>query len=148
HSIVQNYVPADPQAGFGNLDSPTNGFSASSEHQFQLNQALQFPGKALLQGKAARRAAEIERLNYEATVRDVRLNAAAQFFQLALDMAKGDRIVKSVSDLWQMSNISVPTTGKTDSQKIASKTTKEQQTLRRLKMICIDDKTRLNTMLR
>src|SRR5262249_35057610 len=85
HSIMQRYAPDDPILSFSSLDSPTNGFSAPSTRTYEVDQTLQFPGKALLQGERAKRSAEIARLSYEAAMRDVRTSAATEFYQLTLD---------------------------------------------------------------
>ena len=87
HSIKPNYAPADPSVSVFNLDSPTNGFTNAASQSFQLNQPLQFPGKGYLQGENARRVADIARLAYEATVRDVRAQAESAFYQIQLDQA-------------------------------------------------------------
>ncbi len=99
HSILQRYAPDDPLLSFSSLDSPTNGFSNASSRTYEVDQALQFPGKALLQGERAKRSAEIARLSYEAVMRDVRTNAATEFYQLSLDEALKYRVVTTISDL-------------------------------------------------
>ena len=58
HSIKQAYAPNDPQISYTNGDSAGDGFSRSSFHTLLVSEAFQFPGKALLQGAQARRAAE------------------------------------------------------------------------------------------
>jgi len=99
HSINQNYAPVDPILSFGNLDSPTNGFDHASAHSLQITQALQFPGKALLQVDTARRAAAIARLTYEAVQRDVRAQAETGFYQILLDSALVGLSAETVASL-------------------------------------------------
>ncbi len=48
---------------------------------------FQFPGKALLQADTAKRNAEIARLNYEATLRDLRAGVETGYYQVLLDDA-------------------------------------------------------------
>src|SRR5215468_4181497 len=69
HQILPNYVPADPTVTYGNLNSPTNGITRPADLSVSVSQPLQFPGKGYLQGKTAKRAAEIARLTYEAAKR-------------------------------------------------------------------------------
>ncbi len=99
HSIDQNYVPADPIFSFFNLDSPTNGFTNAASQSFQVSQPLQFPGKGYLQGANAKRAAEIARLTYEATLRDVRAQAEVAFYQVVLDHALAGVAAENVENL-------------------------------------------------
>src|SRR6516165_298325 len=58
HQIIQNYTPVDPQFSFTNFDSWRGFLLDSGEHNITVTQALQFPGKGLLQGRNARRTAE------------------------------------------------------------------------------------------
>lgn len=99
HSINPNYVPADPLFSFSNLDSPTNGFGKAASRSFQVSQPLQFPGKGYLQGKTAERAAEIARLEYEATLRDTRAQAEIAYYQILLDRALVDVAAENVGNL-------------------------------------------------
>ncbi|MGD0949424.1 MAG: TolC family protein [Candidatus Binatia bacterium] len=99
HSILPNYAPADPTLSFANLDSSTNGFTSPSSQSYQVSQALQFPGKGYLQAKTARRSADIARLTYDATVRDIRAQAEEAFYQLVLDSASADLAVENVANL-------------------------------------------------
>jgi cobalt-zinc-cadmium efflux system outer membrane protein len=87
HSIKQNYVPNDPVFTYANIDSPTNGFDHAAAHSLIVSDSFQFPGKALLQADNARRAASIARLQYEATVRDIRAAVEARYYQVLLDSA-------------------------------------------------------------
>jgi len=102
HQIRQNYAPADPILGYANVDSPTNGFSAASVHTLTLADSFQFPGKALLQADNAKRNAEIARLTYEATLRDVRAQTETGYYQVLLDAALEEVQVENVSDLGQV----------------------------------------------
>lgn len=147
HSVTQNYAPADPVVGFSSLDSPTNGFSAASDHAFQVSESFQFPGKALLQGGNAKRTAEIARLSYEAAVRDVRTRAAAQCYQLSLDGALNSRIVQTISDLRQMAEATDPSRRKADSEAVSVVISEEQQNQRRLDLARADDEITLNALL-
>lgn len=89
HQIKQNYVPTDPIFSYSSVDSPEFPLFKASLHTLQVMQPLQFPGKALLQGQQARRSADIARLAYAATVRDVRAHVEVAYYQLALDVALG-----------------------------------------------------------
>lgn len=64
HQIIQKYTPADPQFTFNALDSWRGFLADSGTHNLNLTESLQFPGKALLQGRSARRTAEIAHLTY------------------------------------------------------------------------------------
>jgi len=105
HSIKQNYAPADPIFSYQNIDSPTNGFSDASLHSLQLSQALQFPGKALLQAEQARQAAEVARLTYEAMIRDVRAQTETAYYQALLDGALSDLQGTTVDNLHRVLNV-------------------------------------------
>jgi len=105
HSIRQNYAPADPIFSYQNIDSPTNGFSEASLHSLQLSQALQFPGKALLQAAQARQAAEVARLTYEAMIRDIRAQTETAYYQAVLDGALTDLQGMTVDNLRQVLNV-------------------------------------------
>ena len=87
HSIKQNYAPADPIFNYYNVDSPTDGFDHAAEHTINVAAPFQFPGKAILQADNARRNAEVARLTYEATLRDVRAQVETGFYQDQLDTA-------------------------------------------------------------
>lgn len=99
HAINQNYAPADPILYYGNFDSPTDGFDHASSHSLQVSQALQFPGKALLQAESAKRAAAIARLTYEAALRDIRAQAETAFYQILLDKGLADLAAENVASL-------------------------------------------------
>jgi len=59
HQIIQNYTPADPEFSFTDFDSWRGFLYGSGNHNLTLTQSFQFPGKGLLQGRSARRTAEI-----------------------------------------------------------------------------------------
>jgi len=99
HSINQNYAPADPILSYGNFDSPTDGIDHASSHSLQVSQALQFPGKALLQAESAKRTAAIARLTYEAALRDIRAQAETGYYQILLDGALADLTAENVASL-------------------------------------------------
>jgi len=102
HSIRQNYAPADPIFGYYNVDSPTNGFSQSSEHTLTVSDSFQFPGKSLLQADEAKRSALIARLTYEATMRDVRAQTETAYYQDLLDGALEAVQAETVASLQQV----------------------------------------------
>lgn len=99
HQILQNYTPADPQFGFSNQDSWRGFLSDSGLHNFTVTQALQFPGKGVLQGRTAERTAEIAGLTYRAAVRDVTAQAKTAYYQIQLDLALNDLINENVTNL-------------------------------------------------
>ena len=84
HQVLQNYAPADPQFTFANVDSP-RGIGNAPLKSYQVTQAFQFPGKALLQAEQAKRTATIARLTYEATIRDLRAAVETGYYQVLLD---------------------------------------------------------------
>jgi len=102
HQILPNFVPADPTITYSNVGSPTNGITHPSDLSVSLSQALQFPGKGLLQGQSAKRAAQIARLGYQAARRDVRAQAETAFYQLLLDQALFDVGKENVATLKQV----------------------------------------------
>lgn len=99
HQIVQNYTPVDPQFSFTNSDSWRGFLVGSGLHNETVTQALQFPGKSLLQGGTARRTAEIARLTYLAAVRDVTAETKTAYYQIQLDLALNDLISENVANL-------------------------------------------------
>jgi len=99
HSIRQNYAPADPIFTFMNIDSARNPFQQASEHTLQVTESFQFPGKALLQADNAKRTAEIARLTYVATLRDLRAQTQTAFYQDLLDDALADVTAERVANL-------------------------------------------------
>jgi len=102
HQIRQNYAPADPILGYANVDSATNGFDQASLHALSVTMPLQFPGKAMLQADKAKRSAEIARLTYEATLRDVRAQTETAYYQILLDGALADVQAETVRNLDQV----------------------------------------------
>ena len=105
HAIKQNYVPADPIYSFSNVDSP-RGIGDAGLQSLNVTQALQFPGKALLQGDVAKRTAEIARLTYEAMLRDIRAQTETTYYQYLLDSALADATAEHVEDLRRVLNVS------------------------------------------
>ena len=99
HSIKQAYAPNDPIFSFFNGDSPTNGLTSPSWQGYQLSESFQFPGKAMLQTDVARRNAEVARLAYLATVRDVRAEVEAAYYQILLDAALAQVSAENVANL-------------------------------------------------
>lgn len=102
HQIKQNYAPADPVLGYANVDSATNGFSEASVHTLTITEPFLFPGKSLLQADNAKRTAEIARLTYEATLRDIRAQTETAYYQILLDGALADVQADTVSNLEQV----------------------------------------------
>lgn len=99
HSIKQAYAPNDPVFSFVNGDSQEYPWGSPSERAFQLSESFQFPGKAMLQTDIARRNAEIARLSYLATVRDVRAATEAAYYQVLLDGALAEVSAENVANL-------------------------------------------------
>jgi outer membrane protein, heavy metal efflux system len=102
HSIKQAYAPNDPQISYTNGDSAGDGFSRTSYHTLLVSEAFQFPGKALLQGSQARRSAEIARLMYQTTIRDIRAAVEISYYQLVLDSALAGVNAENVRNLEQV----------------------------------------------
>jgi len=84
HQILQNYAPVDPQFEYSNVDS-SRGLGHAAIHSHSVTQALQFPGKALLQADQAKRTALIARLAYDAAIRDLRAAVETGYYQVLLD---------------------------------------------------------------
>jgi outer membrane protein TolC len=99
HQIKQNYAPVDPTFVFNNFNSRRGFLNESGEHVLNVNESLQFPGKALLQAKNAKRTAQIARLVYAATARDIRAQAQTGFYQLLLDSALLDVAEEDIQNL-------------------------------------------------
>ena len=87
HSIKQAYTPNDPVFTYTNSDSPRNPFGRGALREYNVTEAFQFPGKALLQADLAKRNAEIARLTLQATIRDIRAATETGYYQLVLDGA-------------------------------------------------------------
>jgi len=152
HSINQNYAPADPIFSFSNLDSRTNGFDHPAAQSFQVSQPLQFPGKGYLQGKSAERAAEVARLAYEATLRDVRAQAEIAFYQILLDTALGDVAIENVTNLQrvlQVTQVAYSANRVTQADFISAEfdLAAAQQQQRQLEVATANDRTTLNQVL-
>src|SRR5271165_2421125 len=99
HMIKQNYAPADPIFSYGAIDSPRFPLSKDSLHTIFVSQALQFPGKAFLQADISKRNAEIARLTYSSTARDIRAQTETGCYQLILDGALADATADNVANL-------------------------------------------------
>ncbi len=102
HSIKQTYVPNDPVFTYANIDSPTSGFDHAAAHSIVVSDSFQFPGKALLQADNAKRAANIARLQYDATVRDIRAAVETRYYQVLLDSALLAVNAENVANLEQV----------------------------------------------
>ena len=152
HQIIQNYTPADPQFSFTDFDSWRGFLAGSGEHNITVTQALQFPGKGLLQGRNARRTAEIARLTYAAAVRDVRAQAQTAYYQIQLDLALNDLIAENVTNLERVLNVTniaytanLATQGDFINAKFALEAAREQ--LRQQAVTIANDKTALNILM-
>src|ERR1700688_707305 len=99
HQIIQNYTPSDPQFSFTDLDSSRGFLEDSGTHNITITQSLQFPGKGLLQGRTAQRSADIARLTYAATVRDLRAQMQTAYYQTQLDLSLYDLISNNAENL-------------------------------------------------
>ena len=152
HQIIQNYTPADPQVSFTNSDSWRGFLAGSGLHNVTVTQALQFPGKGLLQGRTAERTAEIARLTYMAAVRDLTAQAKTAYYQIQLDLALNDLINANVANLERVLKVtqisytaSLATQGDYINAKFALEADRE---LARQQVVTIaNDKTALNILL-
>lgn len=152
HQIIQNYTPADPVFTYFNTDSPRGLFYKASEHTIQVTESLQFPGKGVLQGRNAKRIAEIARLTYLATVRDVKAQAETSYYQIQLDLALSDLVAENIVNLDRVRRVtqiaytaSLATQGDFINAEFALDADQEQ--LRQLKVTLANDKTSLNVLL-
>src|SRR5208282_5235216 len=152
HQIIQNYTPADPQFSFTNEDSWRGFLAGSGLHNETVTQSLQFPGKGLLQGRTAKRTADIARLTYMAAVRDVTAQAKTAYYQIQLDLALSDLIDENVTNLERVLKVtqiayttSLATQGDYINAKFALEANRE---LARQQVVTIaNDKTALNILL-
>jgi outer membrane protein, heavy metal efflux system len=153
HSIKQNYAPADPIFTFLNQDSPKNPFFVQPTLQtFQVVQPFQFPGKGYLQGQQASRTAQIARLMYVATARDVRAQVETGYYQILLDDALIGVAGENVINLRQVLNVTqvayaASQVTQTDFVSAEFVLATAQQTQRQLELGRSNDKTALNQLL-
>lgn len=152
HSIKQNYAPADPIFGYANIDSPTNGFSDASVHSLTVTQALQFPGKALLQADQAKLSAQSAHLVYEAAVRDVRAAVATGYFQAVLDQQLAAVQQETVAELTRVMQVtqvaySASQASQTDFISTEFDLAAARQNAQQLRIAELNDKTTLNELL-
>jgi outer membrane protein TolC len=152
HQVIQNYTPSDPQFTFTNSDSWRGFLAGSGTHNVTVTQALQFPGKGLLQGRNAKRTAEIARLAYYAALRDVRAQAQTAYYQIQLDLALGDLIAENAENLERVLKVTeiaytanLSTQGDLINAKFALEADREQ--LRQQSVTIANDKTALNVLL-
>lgn len=152
HQIIQNYTPADPQFSFLDSDSWRGFLYGSGTHNVTATQALQFPGKGLLQGRTAERTAEIGRFTYAAAVRDITAQAKTDYYQIQLDLALGDLISENAANLERVLKVteiaytaSLATQGDFINAKFALEADREQ--LRQQQVTIANDKTALNVLL-
>lgn len=151
HQIVQAYTPSDPQASYLNGDS-WRGLGTPAYQSYTITQSLQFPGKGLLQGKIARRTADISQLVYQAMLRDVRAQVQTAYYQLQLDLALNDLIAANVASLQQVLKVTeisytanLATQGDVINAKFALEAVREQG--RQQVVTIANDQTSLNVLL-
>ena len=152
HQIIQNYTPVDPQFSFTNYDSWRGFLYGSGNHNITVTQSLQFPGKGLLQGREARRTADIAGLTYAAGVRDIRAQTETAYYQIQLDEALNTLIIENVTNLERVLNVTkiaytanLATQGDFINAKFALEADREQ--LRQQLVTIANDKTALNILL-
>jgi outer membrane protein TolC len=152
HSIKQNYAPSDPVFSYFNTDSPTNGFDHAATHTINVAESFQFPGKAILQADNARRNAEVARLVYEATLRDVRAQVETGFYQDQLDTAL-DRVAAetllNLKRVLQVTQVAYSANQVTQTDFISAEfdLSAEQLEQQRLRVAMANDVTTLNQLL-
>src|ERR1700687_3866094 len=152
HQIIQNYTPADPQFSFTNSDSWRGFLSGSGLHNVTGTETMQFPGKGLLQGRNAERAAEIAHLTHIAIVRDVRAQAETGYYQIQLDLALIDLIsenVENVQRVQQVTEIAYTANRVSQGDFINSEFALEadRELLRQQQVTLANDRTALNILL-
>ncbi|MBV8771549.1 MAG: TolC family protein [Deltaproteobacteria bacterium] len=152
HQIIQNYTPADPQFTFLDSDSWRGFLYGSGTHNITVSQALQFPGKGLLQGRTAERTADIARLTYAAALRDITAQAKTGYYQIQLDLALNDLISENAANLERVLKVteiaytaSLATQGDFINAKFALEADREQ--LRQQSVTIANDKTAVNVLL-
>ncbi len=152
HQIIQNYTPVDPQFTFSESDSWRGFLYGSGLHTIAATQALQFPGKGLLQGRTAERSTEIARLTYLAALRDVTAQVKTAYYQIQLDLALSDLITENTANLERVLKVteiaytaSLATQGDFINAKFALEADREQ--LRQQSVTIANDKTALNVLL-
>jgi len=152
HQIVQNYTPVDPQFSYTNFDSWRGVLYGAGYHNITVSQALQSPGKGLLQGRNAKRSAQIARLTYLAAVRDARAQAEIAYYQIQLDLALNGLIAENLDNLQRVLNVTqiaytanLATQGDFINAKFALEAAREQ--LRQQQVTIANDKTALNILL-
>ncbi len=152
HSIKQNYAPNDPLFNYFNTDSPTNGFDHAATHTINVAQSLQFPGKALFQADVARRNAEVARLSYEASLRDLRAQVESGFYQDQLDTALSavaDETLVNLKRVLQVTQVAYSANQVTQTDFISAEfdLAAEQLERDRLRVAAANDVTNLNQLL-
>jgi outer membrane protein, heavy metal efflux system len=153
HQIIQNYTPADPQFSYLDSDSPNYWLGGKSGlHTITVSQAFQFPGKGLLQGRIAKKNAEIARLIYLAAIRDMRAQVESAYYQIQLDLALKDLIAENAENLERVLKVTeiaytanLATQGDVINAKFALEADREQ--LRQQVVTVANDKTALNILL-
>ena len=152
HQIIQNYTPADPIFSFTDFDSWRGFLYGSGNHNITVAQNLQFPGKGILQGRNARRNAEIAGLVYLAAQRDVGAQAKTAYYQIQLDLALDKLIAENVANLERVLNVtkiaytaSLATQGDFINAKFALEA--DREALRQQAVTILNDKTALNILM-
>jgi outer membrane protein, heavy metal efflux system len=153
HQIIQNYTPADPQFTFLDSDSPNYWLGGKAGlHTIAVSQALQFPGKGILQGRVAKKNAEIARLSYTAAIRDMRAQVEAAYYTIQLDLALKDLIAENASNLERVLKVTeiaytanLATQGDVINAKFALEA--DREALRQQTVTVANDKTALNILL-
>jgi outer membrane protein, heavy metal efflux system len=152
HQIIQNYTPADPQFSYTNFDSYRGFLYDSGEHNITVSENFQFPGKGILQGRNAKRSAEIARLTYMAAVRDIKAQTETDYYQIQLDLALDTLIQENVDNLVRVLNvtkIAYTANSATQGDYINAKFALEadREALRQQAVTILNDKTALNILL-
>ncbi len=152
HSIKQNYAPADPIFTYLNVDSPKNPFAGATEHSYAASESFQFPGEAILQADQARRNAEIARLGYMATVRDLRAQVEAAYYQTLLDDALwqvGQELVASLAQVMKVTQVAYSANQVTQTDFISAEfdLTNQRLAQEQLRIARANDRTSLNQLL-
>ncbi|HJU11553.1 MAG TPA: TolC family protein [Candidatus Binataceae bacterium] len=152
HQVIQNYTPADPQFSFLNSDSWRGFLAGSGTHNVTVSQSLQFPGKGLLQARAATRAAKIAGLAYAAALRDATAQAKTSYYQIQLDLALNDLITENATNLQRVLKVTeiaytanLANQGDVINAKFALEA--DRQLMRQQSVTIANDKTALNVLL-
>lgn len=150
--IIQKYTPAEPQFLFNDEDSWRGFLYGSGAHALSLTDTFQFPGKSWLQGRQAQRSAEIARLTYYATLRDVTAQVKTAYYQIQLDLAL-DQLLKdnaaNLNTVLKVTQIAYTANNATQGDYIDAKFALEadRELVRQQVVTIANDKTSLNVLL-